>query len=323
MLIDDVTIKVQAGKGGKGGVYFNSNLMSLGPTGGRGGNGGNVYVEGVSDLGALRQFRYKKEVFAEDGENGKKKLNDGTAGEDVILKVPVGTVLHNLDENKKKEITKVGEKILIAAGGFGGHGNYHFRSGKNTSPRQFQPGLPGEAFVLRMELKLIADVGLIGYPNAGKSSLLNELTAAKSKVANYPFTTLEPNLGVYYDLVLADIPGLIEGASSGKGLGIKFLRHIERTKILFHLISSESDDPLKDYYAVIKELMTYNEELLKKPEYIFLAKSDLISEKELKGKIMELKKAGKPVKAVSIHDSKSLDEVKKILNKLAEDKKIK
>ena len=263
MLIDDVTIKVQAGHGGKGGVYFNSNLMSLGPTGGRGGNGGNVYVEGVSDLGALRQFRYKKKFLPKTARTERKKLNDGTAGEDIILKVPVGTVLHNLDAGKDKEITKVGEKILIAAGGFGDHGNYHFRSGKNTSPRQFQPGLPGEAFTLCMELKLIADVGLVGYPNAGKSSLLNELTAAKSKVANYPFTTLEPNLGVYYDLVLADIPGLIEGASAGKGLGIKFLRHIERTKILFHLISAEAEDPLKDYYAVIKELMTYNDELLK------------------------------------------------------------
>ena len=320
MLIDDVTIKVQAGKGGKGGVYFNSNLMSLGPTGARGGNGGNVYVEGVSDLGALRQFRYKKEILADDGENGKKKLNDGTAGEDIILKIPVGTVLHNLDAKKDKEITKVGEKVLIAAGGFGGHGNYHFRSGKNTSPRQFQPGLPGETFTMRMELKLIADVGFIGYPNAGKSSLLNELTAAKSKVANYPFTTLEPNLGVYYDLVLADIPGLIEGASSGKGLGIKFLRHTERTKILFHLVSAESEDPLKDYYAVIKELMTYNEELLKKPEYIFLAKSDLVDEKVLKEKIAELKKAGKPVKAISIYDFQSLEEVKKILNKLIKEK---
>ena len=226
----------------------------------------------------------------------RKKLNDGTAGEDIVLKVPVGTALHNLDVGKDKEITKVGEKILIAAGGFGGHGNYHFRSGKNTSPRQFQPGLPGEAFTLCMELKLIADVGLVGYPNAGKSSLLNELTAAKSKVANYPFTTLEPNLGVYYDLVLADIPGLIEGASAGKGLGIKFLRHIERTKILFHLVSAESDDPLKDYYAVIKELMTYNDELLKKPEYIFITKSDLIDEKSLKAKIADLKKRVSPSK---------------------------
>lgn len=320
MLIDDVTIKVSAGHGGKGGVFFNKNKMSLGPTGGRGGNGGNVYIEGVSDLGALRQFRYKKEILAKDGENGKRQLNDGTAGDDIILKIPVGTVLHNLDAGKYKEITKVGEKVIIAAGGFGGHGNYHFRSGKNTSPRQFQTGLPGEVFDLRMELKLIADVGFVGYPNAGKSSLLNELTAAKSKVANYPFTTLEPNLGVYYDLILADIPGLIEGASAGKGLGIKFLRHVERTKILFHLVSAESEDPLKDYYAVIKELMTYNAELLKKPEYIFLTKSDLVSEKILKEKMMELKKAGKPVKVISIHDFQSLDEVKKILNKLIKEK---
>ena len=150
MLIDDVTIKVQAGRGGKGGVYFNSNLMSLGPTGGRGGNGGNVYVEGVSDLGALRQFRYKKEIIAEDGDNGKKKLNDGTAGEDIVLKIPVGTVLHNLDVGKNKEITKVGGKVLIATGGFGGHGNWHFRSGKNTSPRQLQTGFPREDFTFRM-----------------------------------------------------------------------------------------------------------------------------------------------------------------------------
>ena len=320
MLIDDVTIKVSAGHGGKGGVFFNSNKMSLGPTGGRGGNGGNVFIEGISDLGALRQFRYKKEILAKDGENGKRQLNDGTAGEDIILKIPVGTVLHNLDAGKYKEITKVGEKVLIAAGGFGGHGNYHFRSGKNTSPRQFQTGLPGEAFTLRMELKLIADVGFIGYPNAGKSSLLNELTAAKSKVANYPFTTLEPSLGVYYDLILADIPGLIEGASAGKGLGIKFLRHIERTKVLFHLVSAESEDPLKDYYAVIKELMTYNAELLKKQEYIFLTKSDLVDEKNLKAKMIDLKKAGKLVKAISIYDPAGMEEVKKILNKLTADK---
>ena len=320
MLIDDVTIKVRAGKGGKGGVYFNSNLMSLGPTGARGGNGGSIYAEGVSDLGALRQFRFKKEIIAEDGENGKKQLNDGTAGKDIILKIPVGTVLHDLDNGNDREVTMIGEKFLIAAGGFGGYGNYHFRSGSNTSPRQFQPGLPGETFTMRMELKLIADVGLIGYPNAGKSSLLNELTAAKSKVANYPFTTLEPNLGVYYDLILADIPGLIEGASAGKGLGIKFLRHIERTKILFHLVSAESEDPLKDYYAVIKELMTYNEELLKKPEYIFLAKSDLLDEKALKTKMLDFKKIGKPIKTVSIYDSMSIEEVKKILNKLIKEK---
>src|SRR3989339_968834 len=290
MLIDDVTIKVQAGKGGKGGVYFNSNLMSLGPTGGRGGNGGNVYVEGVSDLGALRQFRYKKEIIAEDGENGKKKLNDGTAGEDIVLKVPVGTVLHNLDVKKDKEITKVGEKVLIATGGFGGHGNYHFRSGKNTSPRQFQPGLPGEAFTMRMEVKLIADVGLIGYPNAGKYSLLNELTAAKSKVANYPFTTLFPNIGAIGNKFIADIPGLIENASIGKGLGIGFLKHIEKVSVLLHCISVESSDILKDYEIVRNELGKYNKELLNKKEIILLTKSDLVDVKKLTKKTKILSK---------------------------------
>lgn len=320
MLIDDITIKVKAGKGGRGGVYFNKNKMALGPTGGRGGNGGSIYMEGVSDLGALRQFRYKKEIVAKDGENGKKQLNDGAKGEDIVLKMPVGTVIHNLDKMEDKEITKIGEKVLIAEGGFGGHGNYHFRSGKDTSPRKFQPGLPGEGFTLRLELKLIADVGLIGLPNVGKSSLLNELTAAKSKVANYAFTTLEPHLGVYYDLVLADIPGLIEGASAGKGLGIKFLRHVERTKVLFHLISAESQDPLKDYYTVVKELMTYNEVLIKKSEYVFIAKSDLADEKTIKQKVMELKKTGKQVKAISIHDPANMEEVKKILNRLIKEK---
>lgn len=321
MLIDDVTIKVQAGNGGRGGVYFNKNLMALGPTGGRGGNGGSVYLEGVSDLGALKQFRYKKEIVADDGENGKKQLNDGTAGKDIILKVPVGTVIHNLTRKTDKEVTKIGEKVLIAEGGFGGHGNYHFRSGKNTSPRQFQSGIPGEKFAVRLELKLIADVGLIGLPNAGKSSLLNALTNANSRVANYPFTTLEPHLGVYYDLVLADIPGLIEGASAGKGLGTKFLRHAERTKVLFHLISAESDDPLRDYYVIIKELMAYNEELVKKPEYVFISKSDTVDSQSIKNKTMDLKKIGRPIKIISIHDFESMEEVKKILNKIADEKK--
>ena len=171
-----------------------------------------------------------------------------------------------------------------------------FVRAKTPARANSSPVCPARLLLCVWNWKLIADVGFIGYPNAGKSSLLNELTAAKSKVANYPFTTLEPNLGVYYDLVLADIPGLIEGASSGKGLGIKFLRHTERTKILFHLVSAESEDPLKDYYAVIKELMTYNEELLKKPEYIFLAKSDLVDEKVLKEKIAELKRRASPLR---------------------------
>ena len=267
MLIDDVIIKISAGDGGRGAVAFNKNIMSLGPTGGSGGNGGSIYIEGVSDLSALSQFRYKKDIKAENGGQGRGQFRDGPNGKDLFLKVPVGTVIQIVLPQKTKgipftkEVLKVGERVLIAEGGHGGKGNFLFRGPKNTSPKQFQEGLPGEHFTVRMELKLIADVGLIGLPNAGKSSLLNELTASQSKVANYPFTTLEPNLGVYFDLILADIPGLIEGASSGKGLGVKFLRHIERTKILFHLISAESENPSKDYKIIKKELTKYSKEL--------------------------------------------------------------
>ena len=316
MLIDDVTIKVSAGNGGKGAVAFNSNLMSLGPAGGSGGKGGSVYFEGISDLNALSQFRYKKDLKAKDGDNGKEQFRDGSDGSDLVLKVPVGTIIHKIKTDETKEVLKIGEKILIAKGGFGGKGNFHFRSSTNTSPKQFQEGLPGKYFTLRLELKLIADVGIIGLPNAGKSSLINELTKAKSKVANYPFTTLEPNLGAYYELVLADIPGLIEGASAGKGLGIKFLRHIERTKILFHLISAESTNPVKDYKIIKKELKTYNKELAEKIEYIFLSKSDTLPAKDLKKKIIALKKINKNTFPISIHDWDSLEKVKKILNKI-------
>src|SRR3989339_22611 len=319
MIIDDVKINVVAGNGGSGLAGFSKTKRNFGPTGGSGGKGGSIFLEGVSDLGALRQFRFKKVCQAKNGQNGKSQLNDGADAENLILFVPVGTVAR-IGNEKEIEITKIGQQELIAKGGRGGKGNYLFRSATNTSPRQFEQGKPGESFEVRLELKMIADVGFIGLPNVGKSSLLNELTNANSKVANYPFTTLEPNLGVYFDLILADIPGLIEGASGGKGLGTKFLRHVERTKTLFHLISAESEDPLKDYYAVIKELMTYNDELLKKPEYIFLAKSDLIDEKVLKEKLADLKKAGKPVKAISIYDLASMEEFKKILDKLIKEK---
>src|SRR3989344_1088475 len=243
MLIDDVTIRVKAGKGGDGKVAFNKNMKSLGPVRGTGGNGGSVVFEGISDLGALAQFRNKKDWNAEHGGNGQGQFVDGPRGKDLILKVPLGTVIHNLDTKKDVEITKTGQQELIAHGGKGGRGNFHFRSSINTSPKEFDKGTEGEKYNLRLELKMIADVGFVGLPNVGKSSLLNELTNAKSQVANYHFTTLEPNLGVYYDLILADIPGLIEGASSGKALGIKFLRHVERTKTLFHFVPTDSEDP--------------------------------------------------------------------------------
>jgi GTP-binding protein len=322
MIIDDVKIAVIAGHGGNGLVTFSRTKMVLGPTGGSGGNGGNIFLEGVSDLSALKQFRYKKENKAKNGENGKSQLNDGGDAEDLILRVPVGTVATNLDNGAVLEITKIGQRELIAKGGRGGKGNFLFRSATNTSPRQFEEGKPGEYFQIHLELKMIADVGFIGLPNVGKSSLLNELTNAKSKVANYPFTTLEPNLGVYYDLILADIPGLIEGASLGKGLGIKFLKHIERTKILFHFISSESPAPIEDYKTVRKELETYNKILLEKPEYIFLSKSDIAPEKFVENTKNEFKKISKEIVAISIIDNDSLDNVKKILNKLILEKRI-
>ena len=316
MLIDDVKIRVTAGAGGKGAVAFNKNMMSLGPAGGSGGKGGSIYIEGISDLSALNKFRFKKEVKAENGQDGRSQFRDGRDARDLILLVPVGTVAHNLGTGEDIEITKIGQQVAIASGGDGGRGNFHFRSSTNTTPREFEYGEPGEFLEIRFELKLIADVGFVGLPNVGKSSLLNELTSAKSKVANYPFTTLEPNLGAYYDLILADLPGLIEGASEGKGLGIKFLRHIERTKILFHFVAADSTDPVLDYKTVRGELETYNKLLLEKPEYIFISKKDAASENAANKVVGNLKKLNKNIIQISIFDWDSIELVKKILNSL-------
>jgi len=324
MIIDDVKITVVAGHGGRGLAVFSKTKKTLGPTGGNGGNGGNIFLEGVADLGALRQFRYKKVLEAKNGEHGRNQLNDGAKADDLILYVPVGTVCQNLTDQRihKKtiEITKIGQRELVAKGGRGGKGNFLFRSSTNTSPRQFEEGKPGETFELRLELKMIADVGFIGLPNVGKSSLLNELTNANSKVANYPFTTLEPNLGVYFDLILADIPGLIEGASEGKGLGTKFLRHIERTKTLFHFVAADSQNPVLDYKTVKNELMVHNPLLIEKPEYIFISKSDTVSQEKISEIKNNFKEIGKHVEAISIIDSDSLEDVKKVLNRLIAEK---
>ena len=322
MITDDVKITVQAGRGGNGRVAFSNIKYMKGPTGANGGIGGNVFIEGVADLGALRQFRFKKDYEADDGENGGAGLHDGAKAEDLTLLVPVGTVCHNLNSGNKIEITKIGQREMVAKGGKGGRGNWFFRSSINTTPKQFEPGKPGEFFELRLELKMIADVGFIGLPNVGKSSLLNELTKANAKVANYPFTTLEPNLGVYYDLILADIPGLIEGASKGKGLGTKFLRHIERTKVLFHFISADSPNPLSDYKTVRHELENYGDILLGKQEHIFLSKSDLVDKKVVSATKKDFKKIKKEIVPISVIDPESIEAVKKILNTIAKDKKI-
>lgn len=320
MLIDDVQIKVQAGHGGRGAVAFDRNKGALGPCGGNGGRGGSVILEGVSNLAALEHFRFTKDLAAGDGKEGHGQFVDGPDGEDLILKVPVGTVVHNLDTKNEAEVTEVGQQLMVARGGAGGKGNYKFRSPHNTSPKEFQPGLPGEEFNLRLELKLIADVGFVGLPNVGKSTLLNLLTRAKAKVANYQFTTLEPNLGVYYGLILADIPGLIEGASTGRGLGLKFLRHIERTKILFHFLAADSDDPLADYQTVKQELKTYNPALADKPEYIILTKIDNLTSPVLAEKIAKLQTLGKTTMAISCYDDQSLGTIKELLNQLEQEK---
>lgn len=324
MIIDDVKITVQAGKGGDGLVAFNKMRNAQGPTGGNGGNGGNVYFEGSANLTGLRQFRYKKNVKSNDGENGRPKLRDGANAKDLILYVPTGTVCHYLTEKghpyKSIEINKISQKELIAKGGKGGKGNWFFRSSINTTPKQAQQGRPGEYFELHLELKTIADVGFIGLPNAGKSSMLNELTKAQAKVANYSFTTISPNLGVYNGLILADTPGIIEDASLGKGLGSQFLKHIERTKVLFHFISAESKDAIKDYITIRKELEAYGDIIVNKTEYIFLSKADTINEKTILKIKKSFLKLGKNILPISIIDISSIESIKEILNKILANK---
>jgi len=321
MLVDDVTIKLSGGNGGSGVVGFAKTKGNLGPTGANGGPGGDVVLEGVSDISALLQFRFNKEFKAEDGKQGTMRLRDGERGEDLILKVPVGTVITNTDTGETKELTKEGEQLLVAHGGFRGRGNFHFRAGTNTTPKEAEEGQPGESFNFHLELKMIADVGFVGLPSSGKSSLLNVLTGAHSKVGAYAFTTLEPHLGAYYGLILADIPGLIEGASEGKGLGDKFLRHIERTHSIFHLISAESEDVLLDYDIIRKELEAFNPELLKKDEQLFLTKADMLAPEEAEEKVKKLKTKNKNTMAISIIDDESMQKVNEILNGIAAAKK--
>lgn len=315
MLTDEAKIKIVAGHGGDGVVAFDKVKMSLGPTGGRGGDGANVYFIGVADVFALNRYRHQKIHRAPDGKIGRSNRSDGPAGKDLLLPLPIGTVIKNQNTGETIDVIKVGQKILAAKGGTGGRGNFYFRSPSNTSPQEYEKGEPGEEFDLSLELRLIADIGLIGLPSAGKSSLLNELTAANAKVAEYHFTTLEPNLGDMDRLIIADIPGLIEGASKGRGLGIKFLRHIQRTKILVHCISLESDDISRDYKTIRKELKNYNPELTKKEELILFTKSDLISKKELENITKNLK-LKKEIIPVSIHNWEAIQKLKKRLEKL-------
>lgn len=318
MLIDHVTITIEAGKGGNGRVSFlrNAQTRKGGPDGGNGGDGGNIFIQGVDDILALKNFQFKKHIQAEDGIPGGKKKLFGRKGEDTTIYLPIGTLVTDTASGEQFEIVDA-QTILIAKGGLGGRGNDTFKSATNQTPRYAEKGTPGERKELFLELKLIADVGLIGLPNAGKSSLLSVVTNARPKIANYPFTTLEPNIGMLIDkkkqIALADIPGLIEGAHTGRGLGIQFLRHVEKTKLLVHCISCENEDLLTTYQTVRQELGLYNEQLLEKKEIILLTKTDLLTKESVKEKKEQLSGLGKEVVPFSIYNQEDITSIKKLL----------
>lgn len=291
--IDEASILVRAGKGGRGCVSFRREkfIPKGGPDGGCGGKGGDVYFKASSRLLTLYDFRLKRVYEAQNGQPGMGSQKDGKSGEDLIIEVPVGTLIYELREEGEvllADLAKEGEKILVAKGGLGGKGNMYFKSPTNQAPRYAQPGLPGEEKRLRLELKLIADVGLLGLPNAGKSTFLSAISAAKPKIAPYPFTTLVPNLGVIADdtgikMVIADIPGLIEGAHLGQGLGDRFLKHVERTRFLVHLLSVEEigEEPLAGFELINEELKRFNPNLAQKEQIWVINKIDLLSEEKL------------------------------------------
>ncbi len=326
MFVDELKIYAKAGDGGDGVVrwlHLRGKEFS-GPAGGNGGNGGDVFVRAIRDLNILQNYQHKKEFFAENGEDGMKNSKFGKNGEDLFVDLPIGSVMTNLNTGKKIQLLEEGEEQLILKGGKGGLGNESFKSSRNTTPKEFTVGAKGEKSNFFIELEIIADAGLIGFPNAGKSTLLNELTHARAKVKNYPFTTLEPNLGDFYGYILADIPGLIEGASKGKGLGHKFLRHIKRTRMLIHCISLESENSpegiIKKYQTIREELKQYYEELTNKPEIIVLTKSDLLDEKELKKIIKILEKENKEIIVTSAYDDKTVKILSDFLTKKLETK---
>ena len=309
-LVDEVRIRAKAGNGGSGVVrwiHHQGNARG-GPGGGDGGRGGDVILLGVRDLAALARYRFEKEFEAAAGGAGESELRHGKNGADAVLPVPVGTVAHTVlvhDREVEHEIAEEGERITVLKGGTGGKGNARFKSSTHQNPFEQTDGKPGEAGDIHFTLKLIADAGLIGLPSAGKSSLLNALTRAKARVGNYAFTTLEPNLGDFYGRIIADIPGLIEGASTGKGLGTRFLKHIERTGILVHLVSADQDNVVAAYREVRGEIETFGNGLAEKPEILVLSKADLVSEAVLAEKARDLREAtGREVLVVSIEDPK-------------------
>lgn len=306
--LDQCKIHIRSGNGGAGCVSFRREkyIQFGGPDGGDGGDGGDVWVEAVDNLNTLIDYRYKQHFKAATGGHGMGRNRTGAGGESVTLKVPVGTQIYEEDfETLVCDLTEDGEKMLLAKGGSGGWGNQRFKSSIQQAPRRANPGLPGEERVLWLRLKLIADIGLVGLPNAGKSTLLSVVSAAKPKIADYPFTTLHPQLGVVdlgggTSFVLADIPGLIEGAAEGIGLGHKFLGHVERCRCLIHLIDGTEDDIITPYKTIRSELSAYQNDLAERPEILCLNKTDALSEDETADKMARLKGyAGKPVLAIS------------------------
>src|SRR5207253_3177873 len=298
--VDEARARVQAGNGGRGSTSFRREKFVPfgGPDGGDGGHGGSVYLRAASGINTLADFRIERTFKAAHGEPGGANDGSGRGGADLYVPVPIGTVVRDADTHEELgDLTRDGEQLLVARGGKGGWGNQRFKSSTNRSPRQFGPGLPGEKRLLEFELKLIADVGLLGLPNAGKSTLIRAVSAARPKVADYPFTTLHPNLGVvdvgqHRSFVMADIPGLIEGAAEGAGLGIRFLKHLQRTRVLLHLVDisplDPDADPVRDARAIVGELKKFSKDLLSKPRWLVLTKRDLLPDDEAEKRAREI-----------------------------------
>jgi GTP-binding protein len=316
--IDELKLHIKAGNGGDGVVRWlhEKGKEFMGPAGGNGGRGADVYARAIRDIGVLNNYKNLKEMEGPKGVDGGNKSCHGADGKDLYIDFPVGSIITNLQTGGKIFLNKDGDIKLLAVGGRGGLGNENFKSSTNQRPDKCSPGKPGEEFDFYIEVELVADAGLIGLPNAGKSSLINELTNAKSKVGAYQFTTLEPALGDMYGFILADLPGLIEGASEGKGLGDKFLRHIKRTKILFHCLSLEGEELVANYKIIRKELKSYSQELAEKKEVIILTKTDMVDEKTLQSAIKKLSKLNPDILTVTILDDKSVKELKDNLIKI-------
>ena len=310
MFVDELTIYAEAGNGGDGVErWLRERHRPLGgPAGGDGGKGGDVYIHAVRDMNILGKYVGIEDFRAERGGHGSSRSRHGKNGEDCIIDLPIGAVVTNTETKDQYRLEKEGEKILILKGGNGGYGNEHFKSAENRSPTETTKGKKGERGTFSIELELAADVGLIGFPNAGKSTLLNALTSAQSRIGAYPFTTLEPHLGDLYGFVLADIPGLIEGAAEGKGLGHKFLRHVRRTRMLLHCVSLEESAVESRYEKIRKELEEFDSTLLQKPEWVILTKNDV--REPAQEELSYFEERGIKVHATSTEDGSSLKELR-------------